>query len=89
MIMNQQSSERTTVMGLVDQTQRIARNDTDDQHSKTSNCMRSGPQAHGNLMHDSVKLARSCGVKNVPTGSVWLWRIPKRNRYVPCSLDTC
>lgn len=31
--------------------------------------MRSGPQAHGNLMHDSVKLARSscCGVKIVPT----------------------
>lgn len=69
MIVNQQSSERTTVMGLFNQTQKIARNDTDDQHSKTSSCMRSGPQAHGNLMHDSVKLARSscCGVKIVPT----------------------
>jgi hypothetical protein len=70
MIVNQQSSERTTVMGLFDQTQKIARNDTDDQHSKTSSCMRSGPQAHGNRMHDSVKLARSCGVNNMPTGSV-------------------
>lgn len=57
-------------MGLFDQTQKIARNDTEDQHSKTSSCMRSGPQAHGSLMHDSVELARSCGVKNVPMGSV-------------------
>ena len=68
--MNQQRSERTTVMGLFDQTQTIARNVTDDQHSKISSCMRSGPQAHDNLMHDSVKLARSCSVKIVPTGSV-------------------